>query len=67
MQATAETTPAATVTLDHPAGGLRCHGNRLAGGPRTSARVSDDVAEQGANRLGTLAILTAVSVMVTGS
>jgi len=37
----------------------------LAGGPRTSPRVSDDVAEQGASRLGTLAILTAVSVIET--
>src|SRR5262245_55696711 len=66
MQATAETTPAATVTMDRPAGGLlRCHANRLAGRPRTDARVSDDAAEQGARRLGTLAILTAVSVVAT--
>src|SRR5690242_9802973 len=66
MQATAETTSAAAVTADQPAGGLlRCHVNRLADSPRTNARVSDDVAAQGARRLGSLAILTAASVVVT--
>jgi hypothetical protein len=43
---------------------LRCQDNRPAsGGQSTKARVDDDVAEQGARRLGTLAVLTAVSVV----
>src|SRR5581483_2587129 len=43
---------------------LRCEPKRLnGGGSQTRARVGDDVAEQSARRLGTLAILTAVSVV----
>src|SRR5215472_12690705 len=65
MQATAEPGSAITVTLEQPVRGLlRCDAKRLSGSSRTNARVRDDVAEQGARRLGTLAILTAVSVVV---
>jgi serine/threonine-protein kinase len=48
-----------------PAGGvLRCQvGHAGSVGSRTQARVADDVAEQAAHRLGTMAILTAVSVV----
>jgi serine/threonine-protein kinase len=53
------------MTLEQPVRGvLRCQANRLSGSSRTKARVRDDVAEQGARRLGTLAILTAVSTVV---
>jgi serine/threonine-protein kinase len=64
MQATAESDTAITVTLEQPVQGvLRCRANRLSGSSRTAARVRDDIAEQGARRLGTLAILTAISVV----
>src|SRR5262245_39387531 len=64
MQAIAETRSTITVTLEKPVQGvLRCHWNRLSGDSRTNARIDDDVAEQGARRLGTFAILTAVSVV----
>jgi len=48
-----------------PAGGvLRCGGRRsVATGSDTRARIADDVAQQGARRIGTLAILTAVTVV----
>jgi serine/threonine-protein kinase len=68
MQATAETGPAVTVTLSppHPGGGmLRCGWGRRSHSSGTKARIADDVAEQGARRLGTLAILTAVSVVAS--
>ena len=66
MQATAETSPTVTVAVDKPAGGLlRCDWNRLAGSPQSKARVFDDIAEQGARRLGTLALLTAASVVAS--
>src|SRR5690349_12871131 len=66
MQATAEPRSSAiTMTLEQPVRGvLRCGWNRLSGSSQTAARVRDDVAEEGARRLGTLAILTAVSVVV---
>src|SRR5712691_1395186 len=68
MPATAESTPAAslTVTMTQPDGGrLRCDAGRRSGNSRTKARVHDDVAEQGARRLGILAILTAVSFVAS--
>jgi hypothetical protein len=43
---------------------LHCAFNRLrSDGPRTKVRLDDDVAENAARRLGTLAILTAVTVV----
>jgi len=53
------------VTRSLPAGGvLRCEAKRLnCGSSRTKARVGDDVAEQSARKLGTLAILTAISIV----
>src|SRR5581483_8878338 len=65
MQTTAEPRSSAiTMTLEPPVRGvLRCPASR-SGGSQTAARVRDDVADQGARRLGTLAILTAVSVVV---
>jgi len=45
---------------------LQCAGNRLRSeGHRTKARLDDDVAENAARRLGTMAILTAVTVVGT--
>src|SRR3954451_8605282 len=56
-----------TQTMLHstPAGGvLRCQGGQTgAGGARTRARVAGDVAEEAARRIGTIAILTAVTVV----
>src|ERR1044071_5999629 len=48
-----------------PRGGmLRCGGNQLkSGSPRTRARVDARVAEEAARRVGTLAILTALTVV----
>ena len=66
MRATAETTPTVTLAVDKPAGGvLRFDGNRLAGSPQSKVRLFDDIAEQGARRLGTLALLTAASVVAS--
>src|SRR5262245_56850357 len=66
MPATEELAAPTIVTQSPPVGGiLRCEPNRLnTGSSRTKARVADDVAEQSARRLGTLAILTAVSVVI---
>jgi serine/threonine-protein kinase len=49
------------------AGGvLKCDGHRsVASGSRTHARIAENVAEQGAQRIGTMAILTAVTVVAT--
>src|SRR5688572_21687208 len=62
---TAETRWNTTSKPPPPEGGmLQCAGNRLqSGGHRTKARLDDDVAEKAARRLGTLAILTAVTVV----
>src|SRR5262245_59943087 len=67
MQTAEELATPSTATQSLPSGGiLRCEPRRLnSGSSRTKARVSDDVAEQSARRLGTLAILTAVSVVAT--
>lgn len=68
MPATAETTESKSVTVTIPPKAgvrLRRHVGRLSGNSRTKARVSDDVAEQGARRLGILAILSAVSLVVS--
>src|SRR5215510_6226771 len=52
-------------TITEPVGRmLRCADNRFGSdGPRTKARLDDDVAENAARRLGTMAILTAVTVV----
>src|SRR5215467_8189914 len=65
MQATEEFATPTIVTKSLPAGGiLRCELQRLnSGSSGTKARIGLDVAEQSARRLGTLAILTAVSVV----
>src|SRR5207302_11159649 len=62
---TAEAVSNTTSGLPPPAGGvLQCAANRLrSDGHRTKARLDDDVAEKAARRLGTLAILTAVTVV----
>jgi hypothetical protein len=64
---TAETPSNTSSGLPPPEGRvLQCSGNRpQSGGPRTKARLDDDVAENAARRLGTLAILTAVTVVGT--
>ena len=48
----------------NPSGGVlkRAQHRSAAGGARTRARIADDVAEQGARRIGTIAILIAVTV-----
>jgi hypothetical protein len=65
MPITGKTASATTTTQSQAVGGiLRCEGNRLVSdSPRTKARVDDDVAEQAARRIGTLAILTALTVV----
>ena len=62
---TAEAVSNTTSGLPPPAGGvLQCAANRLrSDGHRTKARLDDDVAANAARRLGTLAILTAVTVV----
>jgi len=65
MQATEDLATPSIVTQSLRCGGvLRCEPKRLdSGSSGTKARVRDDVAEQSARRLGTLAICTAVSVV----
>ena len=47
-----------------PAGGvLRRHAGEAPAGSRTQARIADEVADEAARRLGTLAILTAVTIV----
>ena len=66
MQAAAESAPTIIPALYQPPGGvLRCPVDHRGGGLQTKARIRDDVAEQGARRLGILAILTAVSVVAS--
>src|SRR5262249_4358200 len=62
---TAEALSNTTSRLPEAEGGmLQCAGNHLRSeGHRTKARLDDDVAENAARRLGTLAILTAVTVV----
>lgn len=51
----------------HPGGGVlkRARHRSGAGGLQTRARLADDVAQQGARRIGTIAILTALTVAGT--
>src|SRR5262245_28726891 len=66
MPAVTESSPTMSMMPAQPAGGvLHCPVDRLAGGQQTKGRVRDDLAEQGARRMGTLAILTAISVVAT--
>jgi hypothetical protein len=55
---------AAVSAAPHPGGGVlkRARHRYGAGGSQTRARLADDVAQQGARRIGTIAILTAVTV-----
>src|SRR5205809_3233309 len=64
---TARTDSKVTASLSPPEGGmLRCAGNLLGSGDhRTKARLDQNVAEEAARRLGTLAILTAITVVGT--
>src|SRR5258708_33232803 len=61
----AETQSTKTMSLPGPGGFLRRAGERFA--PRSTtprgARLENDVAQEGARRIGTLAILTAVTVL----
>src|SRR5262245_12658317 len=65
MPATEEIASPTLTMKSHSVGGiLRCEANRLhSDSPRTKARVEDDVAEQAAQRIGTMAILTALTVV----
>jgi eukaryotic-like serine/threonine-protein kinase len=62
---TEETRSNTTLTIPQPQGGiLQCAANRFGSDrDRTKARLDDDVAENAARRLGTLAILTALTVV----
>src|SRR5260370_36188376 len=60
----AETQSTKTMTLPRPGGFLRRAGERLvSSSPNSSERLENDVAQEGARRIGTLAILTAVTVL----
>jgi eukaryotic-like serine/threonine-protein kinase len=65
MQPATETASIAASALPGPEGGvLRCGGQRpLASGTQTHARIADEVAQQAAHRIGTLAALTAITVV----
>ena len=54
---------AGTAEAEPTGGVLRCAGRAAASGWNTRARIADDIARQGARRIGTLAILTAVTVV----
>jgi len=63
MQSAAQTVAIASAAAPEPAGGvLRCENRSVASGTQTHARIADDVAQQAARRIGTMAILTAVTV-----
>jgi serine/threonine-protein kinase len=54
------------VPAEAAGGVLKCDGHRsVASGSRAHARIAEHVAEQGAQRIGTMAILTAVTVVAT--
>src|SRR5690349_7924565 len=54
------------VPAEAAAGVLKCDGRRsVASGSQTHVRIAENVAEQGAQRIGTMAILTAVTVVAT--
>ena len=64
MGPAAQTAVGAGAAEAAPAGGvLRCGGRSVTGGTETHARIANDIARQGARRIGTLAILTAVTVV----
>jgi eukaryotic-like serine/threonine-protein kinase len=64
MMAPAETQSTKTMSLPGPGGFLRFAKERFApSSTRWSERLENDVAQEGAHRLGTLAILTAVTVL----
>jgi hypothetical protein len=66
MAGVAESPPAMTLAGNKPPGGvLHCPMNRPGRAGKTNGRVRDEVAQEGARRLGTLAIVTAISVVVT--
>jgi len=62
--APAETQLTETMTLPRPGGFLRSAGERFAPHSTPSGdRLENDVAQEGARRIGTMAILTAVTVL----
>ncbi len=65
MEPATQTTSSGTPASRKPAGGvLRCGGYRpTRSGSQTDARIADDVAQAAARRIGTVAILTAVTVV----
>src|SRR5579885_555701 len=63
LQAPLKPEPAAATQSDQTGGVLACGGRAAAAGSRTRARIAQNVAEQAAHRVGTLAILTAVTVV----
>jgi eukaryotic-like serine/threonine-protein kinase len=67
MSRVIETIPQPATPPAGPAGGvLRCGGHRVtASGSQTQARIADEVAREAARRIGTIAILTSLTVVAS--